>query len=106
MLAGNAGAAVLYGLCLAACLAAFGQHPPIVTVLAINIAVGTLASLVPVPGGGTALASIGLAGAFVAIGVPRDAAVAAVLTNQLVVSYVPAIPGWMATRALMTRHLL
>ena len=69
------------------------------TLLALSIATATLASLVPIPGGGTALSSVGLSGALTGFGVPTEAAVAAVLLNQVVVSYLPAIPGWFATEA-------
>jgi len=33
-------------------------------------------------------------------------AIAAVLVNQIVVNYLPAIPGWVATRHLMKRDYL
>ncbi len=49
------------------------------------------------------MASVGLAGALVAFGVPKEIAVAAVLTNQLVVNYLPALPGWFATTRLIHR---
>lgn len=68
-----------------------------------NIFLGTLASLVPIPGGSTAVASVGLSGALVAFGVPKEVAVAVVLTNQLVVNYLPAVPGWFATTRLVRR---
>jgi uncharacterized membrane protein YbhN (UPF0104 family) len=90
---------VFYGFCLQACLAAFGATLSFWSLLPANIFLGTLASLVPIPGGSTAVASVGLSGALVAFGVPKEIAVAAVLTNQLVVSYLPAVPGWVARPA-------
>ena len=69
--------------------------------LAINIFVGTIASLVPIPGGGTAVGAVGMSGALTAVGVSTEIAVAAVLANQLVASFIPAVPGWFATKDLM-----
>jgi glycosyltransferase 2 family protein len=103
LVGGNILAAVLYGFCLQTCLLAFGAHLSFWSLLAANIFLGTLASLVPIPGGSTAVASVGLAGALVAFGVPKEIAVAAVLTNQLVVNYLPALPGWYATTRLIHR---
>ena len=63
----------------------------------------TIAGLVPVPGGDTAVSTLGMSGALVAIGVPEAVAAAAVLTNTVVSGYLPAIPGWFATNYLV-RH--
>ena len=40
-------------------------------------------------------------GALTAVGVSTDVAVASVLANQLVASFIPALPGWFATNNLM-----
>jgi undecaprenyl-diphosphatase len=101
LLVGNFGASIGYGLCLLACVVAFGGHMSFWTLLAANIFVSTIASLIPIPGGGTAVSSVGLTGFLVAAGVPESIAVAAILTNQLVVSYLPALPGWFATNDLL-----
>jgi undecaprenyl-diphosphatase len=106
LIGGNVLAAVLFGFCLQACLAAFGASLSFWSLLAANIFLGTLASLVPIPGGSTAVASVGLSGALVAFGVPKEIAVAAVLTNQLVVNYLPALPGWFATTRLVRRGFI
>jgi glycosyltransferase 2 family protein len=103
LVGGNVLAAVLYGFCLAACLAAFGHTLSFWSLLAANIVLGTLASLIPIPGGGAAVGSVGLSGALIALGVPSEIAVAAVLTNQLVVNYLPALPGWYETTRLVRR---
>jgi len=66
----------------------------------------TIASIVPIPGGGTAVGTVGLAAALVALGVHRDVAVAAVLANQLIYYYLPAVPGWFATEHLVRRDYL
>ena len=50
---------------------AFGGSINFWTLLAINIFVGTLASLVPIPGGGTAVSSVGMSGALAAVGHPH-----------------------------------
>ncbi|HEV3351694.1 MAG TPA: lysylphosphatidylglycerol synthase domain-containing protein [Acidimicrobiales bacterium] len=106
LIGGNLLVTVLYGLCLMACIAAYGNGLPFWTILAVNIGVSTIAGLVPLPGGGAAISAVGLSGALVAFGVSESVAVAAVLTNQLVVTYLPAIPGWFATRSLLERDYL
>jgi uncharacterized membrane protein YbhN (UPF0104 family) len=103
MLGGNVVVSLLYGFCLLACLRAFGGDLSIWALLAISITIGTLASLVPIPGGSTAVGSVGVASALTTLGVPTHVAVAATLTNQVTVNYLPAIPGWLATRHLL-RH--
>jgi uncharacterized membrane protein YbhN (UPF0104 family) len=70
------------------------------------VAISGIAALVPIPGGGTALSAVWLSGALVAFGVPQEAAVGAVLANQLVVTYLPAMPGWFATEDLIRRNYL
>ena len=98
-----------------------------VTILAIPGAVGSVVALggaaivvatpgvsltlrnlviVPIPGGGTAVGTVGLSAVLVSFGVPKEVAVAAVLANQLVFNYLPAIPGWFATRDLVRRDYL
>jgi uncharacterized membrane protein YbhN (UPF0104 family) len=91
---------------LLACLHAFGQRVDFWTLTALNIGVGTIASLVPLPGGGIVVSAVGLAGTLTAVGVPHAPAAAAVLTYQAVHSYLPAIPGWFATNDLIRRQLL
>jgi uncharacterized membrane protein YbhN (UPF0104 family) len=61
---------------------------------------------VPIPGGGTAVGTVGLSAVLVSFGVAKDVAVAAVLANQLVYYYLPALPGWFATRDLVRRDYL
>jgi uncharacterized membrane protein YbhN (UPF0104 family) len=91
---------------LLVCLHAFGATANFWTVLAISTGVGLVASVVPVPGGGTVVSAVGLAGLFVALGIPHATAGAAVLTYQLVHSYLPVIPGWFATNDLIRKQLL
>jgi len=106
LLGGNGGAAILYCLCLLACLNAFGGSVSIWTLLSLSIGVRLLGAIVPIAGAGAAVSTIGLSGALLAVGVEREVAVAAALTNQLIVTYLPAIPGWLATRDLIDRDYL
>lgn len=106
LVVGNFGVSIIYAFVLLACVAAYGGSVNFWSLLAANIGISTIASLVPVPGGNTAVASIGMSGALVALGVPESVAVAAILTQQLVVSYVPAFPGWLASNDLLKRGLI
>jgi undecaprenyl-diphosphatase len=106
MVFGNLLNALLLAGVMVACLEAFGASLSFWTVLALNILVGTIASLVPIPGGGTAVSSVGMSGALTAAGVPTELAVAAVLANQLVVNFIPAVPGWIATKDLLNQDYL
>ena len=103
---GNFGVSLVYGFVLLACIAAYGGHVNYWSMLAYNIGISTIASLIPVPGGGTAVSSIGMSGALVTLGVPEAVAVSAILTQQLVVSYIPAIPGWWASNDLLKRSVI
>ncbi len=106
LVAGNVMATLLVTLSLLACVYAYGHGVSFWSLLAVQITVTTIASLVPVPGGSTAVGSVGLSGALALFGVPQDVAVAAVLTNQVVSTYLPAIPGWIATQKMTDRDLL
>jgi undecaprenyl-diphosphatase len=101
LVVGNLANTIMYGFVMLTCVAAFGGNIDFWTVLALNIGVSTIASLVPIPGGGTAVGSIGMSGALTAVGVPTSIAVAAVLANQLVANFIPAVPGWFATNNLL-----
>jgi glycosyltransferase 2 family protein len=103
LVGGNVLAILLSTWCLQACVIAFGGDTSFWGLLAANIAIMTIASTVPIPGGSTAVGTVGLSAALVSFGVSRDVAVAASLANQLVFYYLPAIPGWFATRHL-ARH--
>jgi uncharacterized membrane protein YbhN (UPF0104 family)/tRNA A-37 threonylcarbamoyl transferase component Bud32 len=106
MFVGNLLNGVLYALVLLTCLEAFGATVNFWTVVALNIFIGTIASLVPIPGGGTAVGSVGMTGALAAVGVPTEIAVAAVLANQLMSNFLPALPGWLATRDLLNHDYI
>jgi len=106
LIGGNVVAQCLYAASLLACVEAYGASINFWTLLALNIGISVIASLVPIPGGGTAVSAVGLAGTITAFGVPAAAASAAVLTHQLAVTYLPAIPGWFATNDLVKKGLL
>jgi uncharacterized membrane protein YbhN (UPF0104 family) len=89
-----------------ACLAAVGATVNFWTLLSLNIVIGTIAAMIPIPGGGTAVISVGMSGALAAAGVPLSIAVAAALINQLVTIFIPAIPGWFAMRDLLNADYL
>jgi uncharacterized membrane protein YbhN (UPF0104 family) len=106
LLVGNLVVSILYAACLLLCIKAYGGDVSFWSLLAVNISIGTIAPLVPVPGGGTAVSVVGLTGALGAFGVPHGIAIAAILTNQLVVTYLPAVVGWFATRNLLKQGLV
>jgi glycosyltransferase 2 family protein len=106
LIAGYTLATLLATWCLQACLVAFGGSVSYWSLLAVNIGVVTVASIVPIPGGGTAVGTVGLSAALVTFGVPEQVAVATALVNQLVYYYVPAIPGWFATKHLIDHDYL
>ncbi|RZS79964.1 undecaprenyl-diphosphatase [Motilibacter rhizosphaerae] len=101
LLSGFVLAYVLYGLALSAALRAVGSSPPIWTLIAANLGVTIISALVPFPGGGAAVATVGLSGALLALGVPKSAAIGGVLLYQLISQYLPAVPGWLAFRSLL-----
>jgi uncharacterized membrane protein YbhN (UPF0104 family)/tRNA A-37 threonylcarbamoyl transferase component Bud32 len=106
LIGGNIVAQCLYAASLLACVEAYGASINFWTLLALNIGISVIASLVPIPGGGTAVSAVGLAGMITAFGVPTAVASAAVLTHQLAVTYLPAIPGWFATNDLVKKRML
>ncbi len=98
---GWAANALMYGFVLYCCVAAFGPPVNFWTVVLINTGVSTLAFAVPVPGGATAVSSVGVAGALTAAGASQDVAVAASLAYQVTATFIPAVPGWVAFRNLL-----
>jgi len=106
LLGSNILVALMTAAVFEACLAAFGASANFWTLLSLIIVITTIASLVPIPGGATAVTSVGMSGALAAAGVPVEAAVAAALVNQVVVSYLPAVPGWFAMKDLLRAQYL
>jgi len=101
LIGGNVLATVLTGLALAACLQAFDLDVSVWTAIALNTGITSLAALVPIPSGNTAVSSVGLSGALIALGVPPPTAVAVTLLDQLAANYLPAVPGLFALRSLL-----
>jgi glycosyltransferase 2 family protein len=106
LLGSNILVALMTAAVFEACLAAFGASANFWTLLSLSIVISTIASLVPIPGGGTAVTSVGMSGALAATGVPNEAVVAAALVNQVVVSYLPALLGWFAPKDLLRAQYL
>jgi uncharacterized protein (TIRG00374 family) len=76
---------------LAMCFRAFGTPVP-VAVLVMCYFLGTLGSLLPLPGGVGGVEG-GMIGAFVAFGVPAGHAVIAVLAYRAISFWLPTLPG-------------
>ena len=93
LIVGNIVAQCLYAASLLACVEAFGASINFWTLLALNIGISVIASLVPIPGGGTAVSAVGLAGMITAFGVPAAAASAAVLDPPARGDVPPRDPG-------------
>lgn len=76
---------------LGVCFHAFGSVVP-VAVLVVGYFLGTLGSLLPLPGGVGGVEG-GMIGAFVAFGVPAGSAVIAVLAYRAISFWLPTLPG-------------
>jgi uncharacterized membrane protein YbhN (UPF0104 family) len=94
-----------YVLALVASLVAYQQHVPILAVALVYLAGSSLASVSPTPGGLGALEAALVAG-LAQFGVEVGPAVAAVLTFRLATFWLPALPGFVAYRALHARGAL
>jgi uncharacterized membrane protein YbhN (UPF0104 family) len=101
LVVGNLAAALMSALCLFASAKAYGADIGYGPLLVANLVVGTVASLIPVPGGNTLVAAVGLSAALTAFGVSETVAVAAVITQQLIATFLPALPGWFATNDML-----
>ncbi len=88
------GAAVYWGFDIAVLglsFSAFGQSIPVAQLIE-GYFIGTLGSLLPLPGGVGGVEG-GMIGAFVAFGVPAGRAVVAVLAYRAISFWIPTIPG-------------
>ena len=102
LIVGNVAAQALYVGSLLACLYAFGGHALVLDAArAEHRHLDDRRASCRCPVGDTAVSTLGMSGALVAIGVPEAVAAAAVLTNTVVIGYLPAIPGWFATNYLV-----
>jgi uncharacterized protein (TIRG00374 family) len=77
--------------CLWAAFHAYGGSPPIAVVV-MGYFVGTLANVIPIPGGVGGVEG-GMIGAFIAFGVNGSTAVLAVLSYRALSFWLPTIPG-------------
>ena len=99
VITGNLLVQLLFALSLGAVLRAFGVTIPLSTLIVVNISSSAIAGLIPAPGG-LGVAEATLAGALTAAGVPSAIAVAATLTQRLITTWIPPLPGWFALRSL------
>jgi uncharacterized protein (TIRG00374 family) len=76
---------------LGLCFRAFGQGVPL-AVLVMGYFLGTLGSLLPLPGGIGGVEG-GMIGAFVAFGLPADRSLVAVLAYRAISFWLPTLPG-------------
>jgi uncharacterized membrane protein YbhN (UPF0104 family) len=76
---------------LGACFKAFGAGVPL-AVLVMGYFLGTLGSLLPLPGGVGGVEG-GMIGAFAALGVPASSALIAVLAYRAISFWLPTLPG-------------
>ncbi|HXD56294.1 MAG TPA: flippase-like domain-containing protein, partial [Thermoleophilaceae bacterium] len=77
--------------CLWAAFHAYGGGPPIAVVVMAYF-VGTLANVIPIPGGVGGVEG-GMIGAFIAFGVDGSTAVLAVLSYRALSFWLPTVPG-------------
>ena len=105
LLGGNIASEVLFASALGTFCLALGAPVGLGELLLINISVGLLSGLIPVPGG-IGVAEGGLTYGLVLAGVPEEKALAAVLLYRLASFYLPPVWGYFAMRWLERRgHL-
>jgi uncharacterized protein (TIRG00374 family) len=102
---GATGYLVISGLGLAATLAAFGSHLPVLAVIAVFVIGQTLGHIAPIPGGLGPTEALMVAG-LTALGTAPTVAVAAVLTSRLLTYWLPVLPGIAAFRYLQHRNVV
>jgi uncharacterized membrane protein YbhN (UPF0104 family) len=96
---GSLATELLFPVALGSFVLAFGYSVGLGELLLINISVGLLAGLLPIPGG-IGVVEGGLTIGLVQAGVPEEAAFAAVLVYRLATFYFPPIWGFFALRWL------
>ena len=105
LLGGNLASEVLFASTLAVFAAALGFRIGLGEALLINIGVGLLAGLLPVPGG-IGVAEGGLTFGLISAGMPEEAAFGAVVLYRLATFYLPPVWGFFAMRWLQrNQHL-
>ncbi|WP_246141353.1 flippase-like domain-containing protein [Micromonospora olivasterospora] len=107
-MAASVALSLAYGVGLYLALLAVGHHldlrllAPAILVCLVGEGVATAA---PTPGG-LGATEAALASGLLLYGVAADTAVAAVLVYRLATFWLPALPGYVALRALLRRRLL
>jgi uncharacterized membrane protein YbhN (UPF0104 family) len=102
---GNLVNQVLFGVAMAACVEAFGQHLPLTELVLINTVVSLFAGLLPVPGG-IGVSEAGLTLGLTAAGLSSEIAFAVALAYRFASFYLPPIWGWFCYRWLIRRRYL
>ena len=100
VLGGSFAAQLLYCVCLACCVLAYGSSLPFMEIIFVNASAAFLANLTPVPGG-MGIQEAALIAGLSAFGVPAEIAAAAVITHRLFTTYLPPIWGSWATKKLI-----
>jgi undecaprenyl-diphosphatase len=96
---GVTGYLMISGLGLAASLAAFDVHVPVLAVIAVFVIGQTLGHIAPIPGGLGPTEALMVAG-LTALGTAPTVAVATVLTSRLLTYWLPVLPGIVTFRYL------
>jgi glycosyltransferase 2 family protein len=96
---------ILGALSLGAVVIAFGAHLSLAELIFVNVGVGLLAGLAPVPGG-VGVAEAMLTGLLTAVGLPSEQAFAIAITYRVVTSYLPPVLGFFSLRYLTAAKYL
>ncbi len=96
---GNLAAELIFAAALGIFVLAFGSSVPFEELLFINMCVSLLSGLIPVPGG-IGVTEGGLIFGLTSVGVPQEAAFAAVILYRLSTFYLPPIWGFFSLRWL------
>jgi uncharacterized membrane protein YbhN (UPF0104 family) len=102
---GNLASQILFGVAMAACAEAFGQHVPLTELVLINTVVSLFAGLLPIPGG-IGVSEAGLTLGLTAAGLTSEVAFAVALAYRFVSFYLPPIWGYFCYRWLIRRRYL
>jgi uncharacterized membrane protein YbhN (UPF0104 family) len=102
---GNLASQVLFGVAMAACVEAFGEHLSLTELVLINTVVTLFAGLLPVPGG-IGVSEAGLTLGLTAAGLSSEVAFAIALAYRFASFYLPPIWGFFCYRWLVKRRYL
>lgn len=102
---GNLVSQILFGVAMAACVEAFGQHVSLSELVLINTVVSLFAGLLPIPGG-IGVSEAGLTLGLTAVGLSSEIAFAVALAYRFASFYLPPIWGFFCYRWLIRRRYL